>query len=139
MSRPTSPESSLAEIAVSAKSVSPKRRNEQFGDAMRNFLDAFYAADKKHRVQMLQKEPAKLRAPLKDEGVADAYLAALANYLASQFRISPPLWAQGTDRRPDEPWFALNHPDARMWLITQSPAAFRERDLFISEDALTRR
>lgn len=105
---------------------------------MRNFLDAFYAADKKHRVQMLQKEPGKLRTCLNDEGVADAYLAAPANYLASQFQISSPLWAQGTDRRPDKPWFVLNHPDARMWLITPSPAAFRERDRFISEDALTR-
>gem|GEM_PF-6617897 len=32
----------------------------------------------------------------------------------------------------------MKAPEARIWLLTQSPAAFRERDLFISEDAFTR-
>ena len=140
MPRPISSEQPLAAIARATKTGgnSIAKKEEAFGLAMRNFLDVFYATTKTRRARLLAEEPEMLRPVLKDGGVADAYLAALANYLASQFKIKPPLWAHTAHRLPDKPWFALSHPDARVWLITQSPAAFRERNLFISADALTR-
>jgi len=41
-------------------------------------------------------------------------------------------------RRLDRPWFALPDPWARGWLLRDSPAAFRERNLFTTECAIQR-
>lgn len=133
---------SLVHIAKLAKAGARKSRaggEEAFSFALRNFLDGFYAARKLERRALLSEEPGSLRAALADGGVADAYLAALANYLSDSCRIARPAWsAVASERYPDSPWFALSSPNARIWLLTQSPAAFRERNLFISRDALTR-
>lgn len=130
----------LCSIALQAQAGSSQREHlENFGFALRNFLDQFYAAPLSTKHLLLQGGvPSRLRAILKDDGVADAYLAALATHLANMIHISPPAWAASESRRPAKPWFALNSPEARIWLLTQSPAAFRERNLFISEDALSR-
>ncbi len=129
----------IAREALVGSRKSSKMGNEAFGFALRNFLDDFYAVTKKGKRAAMSEEPSELRSGLKDGGVADAYLAALANHLAATYNISRPAWAHtGGKRYPDKPWFALNSPEARVWLLTQSPAAFRERDLFISEDALSR-
>lgn len=133
---------SLAKVAgeVLSGGDTPRVREETFSFSFRNFLDDFYAADDETRQAMLGEEPALLRDSLQDGGVADSYLAALANHLAGQYRLIPPAWAAVTclHRIPDKPWFAMKHPDSRVWLLTESPASFRERNLFISRDALTR-
>lgn len=132
----------LADIAKAAqKGKTKKARMETFGFALRNFLDEFYRANRRTKQKMLGgKEPARLRNTLRDHGVGDAYLAALANHLTTLSGGHPPTWATpGTEERiPAKPWFSLKSPEARIWLLTQSPAAFRERNLFISEDALSR-
>lgn len=117
-----------------------KERAEIFGFALRNFLDSFSRAKQFEKRAILRgDEPKRLKSALGDGGVADAYLAALANHLARDTETNPPSWADtGAGRLPDKPWFAMNSPEARIWLLTQSPAAFRERNLFISEDALAR-
>jgi hypothetical protein len=137
------PTDSLARVAEVTRDggSSAEDRNVTFGFAFRNFLDAFYATAPENRQGMIQEEPAFLRASLADGGVADAYLAALANHLAGQYGLRPPAWAAVTEtkRIPDKPWFALNSPKSRIWLLTVSPAAFRERDLFIGgAEALSR-
>jgi hypothetical protein len=130
----------LAAIAArTLRGKTKKERLETFGFALRNFLDRFYAAPQPEKQEILHgKEPKKLRGALKDGGVADAYLAAVANHLCARYKIAPPAWSHTGHRLPAKPWFALKSPEARIWLLTQSPAAFRERNLFISRDALTR-
>lgn len=130
----------IADIAhQTLKGKTRKVRMETFGFALRNFLDGFYRVNHSQKRKILRSAPPpKLREALADGGVADAYLAALANHLANQYRLPHPEWAQNPERYPDKPWFALQSPEARIWLLTQSPTAFRERNLFISEDALSR-
>lgn len=132
--------SSLHSLARSVLDTpgSPGHRKEIFGFALRNFLDSFYTAPRQEKKSLLTSPPAPLRESLRDSGVADAYLAALADHLARESRFAAPAWAARRDRLPDKPWFALSSPEARMWLLTQSPAAFRERNLFISAEALSR-
>lgn len=124
----------LAETVV----ASAKAPKEAFGYALRNFLDAYYKSTTPQKRKALAGEPCMLRSRLRDGGVADAYLAALANHLARTDGFPSPRWAVSKKRMPDRPWFALNTPQAKMWLLTQSPAAFRERNLFISADGLSR-
>lgn len=81
----------------------------------------------------LRKEP-----PRTGDAVQDAYLAAVAAHLAHRWRLRVPAWADQDCRRLEHPWFALPDAWARAMLLRDSPAAFRERNLFTTEDALHR-
>jgi hypothetical protein len=70
--------------------------------------------------------------------VQDAYLAAVAAHLANTLRLLSPRWVDKKSRRLRRPWFALPDAWARAWLLRDSPAAFRERNLFTDESALRR-
>jgi hypothetical protein len=111
-------------------------RGESFDLALRNFLDAFYARPEAAR---LAAEPASLRATVPTLGpVEDAYLAATAEWLATQFHFPVPSWTSGEQRKLHRPWFASPLASLRAVLLLESPAPFRARNLFISENALTR-
>jgi hypothetical protein len=88
--------------------------------------------------QMLAEEPARLAARYAGGEVQDAYLAAVAVALARELQHSPPRWATDPSRALRKPWFA--HPGAalRATLLAESPAPFRERNLFVSANALSR-
>ena len=61
-----------------------------------------------------------------DGEVADAYLAAYAEWIADQAGIDRPLWTR--DKRSlSEPWFSDN---ARASLLIDTPASFRQRGIF---------
>ena len=120
---------SLAEVA----SWSSARRD--FWNHLADFLDQFYL---ERRLDMLQDEPARLASKIDDGEIADAYLAATAVSLARSLSMVPPSWARRPDRKLRRPWFASPGPAIRATLLLESPAPFRERNLFVSENALTR-
>jgi hypothetical protein len=111
------------------------RTKEHFFLGYRDFLDEFYA---KPRRACLIDEPKLLRDVLKDQGYADAFLAAMAEHLAWQYRLPVPPWCRQPGRSLEEPVFAFKTPEGRMFLLVESPTAFRSRNIFISADALTR-
>jgi hypothetical protein len=108
---------------------------EQFSFAFRDFLDGFYEAPQAIK---LSAEPRALTSLLKDGGYADAYLAATAEHLANQYRLPVPAWCRNPGRSLEEPSFAFKTPEGRMFLLVESPTAFRVRNIFISADALIR-
>jgi hypothetical protein len=120
---------SLAEVA--RRATSPR----ELAYALPEFLDEFAAHPDGAR---LAEEPQRLHDRLEGGDVADAYLAAVAVALARSVGVVPPAWAWQEDRKLREPWFA--HPGAalRATLLLESPAAFRERNLFVSANALSR-
>jgi hypothetical protein len=87
---------------------------------------------------MLQEEPSRLAGRIDAGDVADAYLAATAVSLARSLSMVPPPWARHPDRALRRPWFASPGAAVRATLLLESPAPFRERNLFVSENALTR-
>jgi len=106
-----------------------------FHYALLDFLDQF-AIQK--RMDMLVEEPSRLTATFREGEVADAYLAAVAVALARTISSAPPAWAWQEDRKLRRPWFAHTGAALRATLIAESPAPFRERNLFVSANALTR-
>jgi hypothetical protein len=86
----------------------------------------------------LAEEPRRLTGILNDEGYADAYLAAMAEHLAAQYRFPVPAWCRNPERSLPEPHFAFKTPEGRMFLLVESPTAFRVRNIFISAEGLTR-
>jgi hypothetical protein len=120
---------SLAEVA--AWSLDRKA----FSGHLADFLDQFYLEP---RAEMLQEEAPILAEKFQDGEIADAYLAATAVALAREIGECPPSWAWKKNRRLKRPWFASPGKAIRATLLAESPAPFRERNLFVSENALSR-
>src|SRR3954471_16158931 len=90
--------SSLAEVALHSDGPT------NFSLALRDFVDGFYedpAAEK------LTDEPADLSCVLADDGYANAYLAATAEYLANRYHLTIPRWSQQPSRVLANPVFAM--------------------------------
>ena len=120
----------LAEVAQLAAN------GESFDLCLRNFLDGFLA---RPGTDALTAEPEKLADKLPQFGaVEDAYLAATAEWLAWKFSLPPPRWAFEPARSLPRPWFASQLAALRGLLLLESPAPFRSRNLFVSENALSR-
>lgn len=120
---------SLAEVAVWSDS------RESFYSHLADFLDQFYM---EHRARMLAEEPMLLAGRIEEGNVADAYLAATAVSLARLIQSVPPAWVWNEVRKLRSPWFASRGRAIRATLLAESPAPFRERNLFVSENALSR-
>jgi len=120
----------LAEVAELAE------KGESFDLCLRNFLDGFYA---KPDAAALKAEPAALASKIPQFGaIEDAYLAATAEWLAWRYDFTPPAWAFAPSRSLHRPWFASTLATLRAILLWESPAPFRSRNLFVSENALSR-
>jgi len=100
-----------------------------------DFLDQFSI---ERRPEMLAEEPTRLAGSIEEGNVSDAYLAAVAVALSRSAGVVPPTWAREPGRALRSPWFAHPGGALRATLILESPAAFRERNLFVSENALSR-
>ena len=70
--------------------------------------------------------------------VQDAYLAATAEQLACAQGFAAPEWSAADERKLHRPWFASSLAALRAVLLLESPVPFRSRNLFISENALSR-
>ena len=120
----------LAEVAQLAEV------GDSFDRCLANFLDHFYAAPD---AAALADSP-KLLAPAAGElgRVQDAFLAATAEELARRFNLSAPAWIEAEERKLHCPWFATPLASLRAVLLLESPAGYRARNLFVSENALSR-
>ena len=120
----------LAEVAQLAL------QGGSFDRCLANFLDEFYAAPVP---AALLPTPQVLAPELGETGrVQDAYLAATAEHLACAHQFPVPAWVADENRKLHRPWFASSLAGLRAVLLLESPAAFRSRNIFISENALTR-
>lgn len=107
-----------------------------FDMCLANFLDGFYAQPSESAIESVP----ELLAPQYGEmgRVQDAYLAAVAEDLAQRYSLPLPSWVRGEDRELRRPWFTSQLASRRAILILESPPAFRSRNLFVSENALSR-
>jgi hypothetical protein len=120
----------LAEVARLAAN------GASFDLALRNFLDGFYFHPSG---ESIEDEPEFLANRMPELGpVQDAYLAATAEWLAWKFDLPLPRWACREKRSLRRPWFASSLASLRAVLLLESPAPFRARNLFVSENALSR-
>lgn len=116
---------SLCEVSVIAAQY-----DGSFDGLVREFMDEFYMHEGEMR-DSIRDEPIGL------DPVKDAYLAALAEHLATQYGLEYPAWANGANRFLHEPFFAGGMESLKAILLVESPSAFRRRMIFIDKDALT--
>lgn len=120
----------LAEVAELAA------QGDSFDRCLANFLDEFYSTP---NAAALAESPTLLASQFGDTGrVQDAYLAATAEELAGRFNFPLAKWTVGENRQLHRPWFATPLAALRAVLLLESPPAFRSRNLFVSENALSR-
>ena len=121
---------SLAEVAQRVAG------GESFDLCLANFLDEFYAAP---QAAALSAAPVLLWPAAGELGrVQDAYLAAAAEELARGYGLVPPDWIEDETRKLHRPWFASPLGALRAVLLLESPPGFRARNLFVSQNALSR-
>lgn len=77
--------------------------------------------------QRLTDPPPRLADRFDDGDIADAYLAAYAEWIADQAGIQRPEWCGDPQRVARAPWFAT---PVKGHLIAITPASFRQRNLF---------
>lgn len=110
------------------------RAGEDFHLAVREFLDEFaLRGDERSRVDAIAEKPAPT-----GELRQDAYLGALAEYLAIAHGLQRPSWSVEADRFLSSFWFVSEVPGFRAIAIAQAPAAFRRRNVFVPERSLHR-
>lgn len=118
----------LGEVAMASTSV------QDFHSHLRDFLHAFKAAPAPDKIA----EEPRLLSNIFDGGErVDAYLAAVAVELSFVLGRARPAWTQGPGRVLGQPWFAAKSDELRIVLLHESPAGFRERNLFVSANALS--
>ncbi len=127
MARPSNPNISRVADAV--------LEGASFSMELADWLDDFYY---RSDANSLAEPPALLVDKHKDGNVLDAYLAATASHLSKRHGWPIPEWVWEKERIANPPWFADKHDFLRATLLLESPSSFRERNLFVSANALSR-
>ena len=119
---------SLCEAAVWSATIG------DFSMNMQDFLHEFQA---RPAYQMLEESPPLLASKFERGDLADAYLAAVADSLSKQLRLPRPGWSTAPERYLHSPWIASPGSSMRACLLLESPGPFRERNLFVTANALS--
>lgn len=111
---------------------------QEFGLLLRDWIHQVTRGDVSNRPALkrsIDQTPPLLRTKFGEGEVADAYLAAYAEWIADKAKIDRPHWVQRSSRVLEEPWFA---DDARASLLIETPASFRQRGVFTIPESVVR-
>ena len=114
----------LADVADSSEAL------EEFGAHLRDWQHEIQRGSVHSRPELarrINESPRRLKGRFQGGDTADATLAAYAEWIADQARISRPGWVSDPERVSEEPWFG---GPIRAWLLANTPASFRHRNLF---------
>lgn len=113
---------------------------EEFGRNLRDWQHEIQRGGVHSRKEFASRmaDAPPLLAPRFEQGdVADAMLAAYAEWLADQASVPRPEWCRDRNRVSQTPWFGT---PLRGWVLAHAPASFRQRNLFtIPESVFTPR
>ena len=122
----------LQEVAAESRTYA------DFGHHLKDFLHEFALA-KQRRLPLallLSGAPVRLAGCFEQGKICDAFLAATADYLARTNHIETPSWALETDLILDHPWFSEDFPAVRLFLLRDTPSAFKDKNVFVFDSAL---
>ncbi len=125
----------LQEVAwqIRAALEDPERGEGEAWLPIREFLDDFQAADPHTRQAMITDRPDPVGDPR-----FDAYLAALAEYLAIRHGLQVPAWVEEPQRFLDQWWFPTRFRSLHAMALVESPASFRRRGIFVDHTEFER-
>lgn len=102
---------------------------ESFGYNLRDWQHEVSRRFSSHRqlADSIQEPPVLLAKQFSDGEVADAYLAAYAEWLSLEAGIPSPLWCEGKTRRLKRPWYSGAN---QSHLEKTTPTSFSKRGLY---------
>jgi hypothetical protein len=116
---------SLAEVADRADSLG------RFGRELADWLHTVRSLGSRPALAgTIAAAPVLLAQRFPEGALADATLAAYADFLAERIRIAPPAWCFEAERISPEPWFAVDGPRSRLFALRDTPPTFKRRNLF---------
>jgi hypothetical protein len=110
---------------------------EQFGRNIRDWLHEVRQLTTRAGLEAaVSHRPPRLSGIFPGGQIADAFLAAQAEYLCRHSGIRPPKWVRSPQYVLDEPWFGYSDaPDGlRAILIRDAPPEFKNRNLFTTSE-----
>ncbi len=119
---------SLFEVAALSATI------DDFSMNIQDFLHEFQAHPEYDK---LETSPILLAFKFENGDLADAYLGAVADSLSKQLRLPRPGWSTEPERYLHSPWFASPGSSMRACLLLESPGPLRERNLFVTSNALS--
>lgn len=124
---------SLREVAAQSDTYS------EFGHHLKDFLHEFEWARQRQLPlrPMLAEEPPRLAARFREGNICDAFLAATADHLSRVNGLPTPAWALNEDLILREPWFSEEFLTLRLRLLRDTPSAFKDKNLYVFESALS--
>jgi hypothetical protein len=124
---------SVAEVAESSNTYS------DFGYHLKDFLHTVHFTKRSGRdlAPLFADEPCRLEGHFCEGTICDAFLAAMTDYFCRENRVPTPLWAQHESRILAIPWFSATQLGFRALQLRDTPSAFKEKNIFICENALT--
>ncbi len=121
----TSRPETLREVARRTDSL------ETFGRELQDWLHTLRSVHSRPALAAAITDEPSLLAPYFPGGrTADAWLAAYAEHLATTFTLPVPSWTRRAARVAPEPVFASDTPALRRLALRDSPAAFKNRNLY---------
>ncbi len=113
----------LKELAARSDSL------ESFGYNLRDWQHEVSRLATSHQAlqRRIQEAPPILASRFEDGNIADAYLAAYAEWLANKANLPTPLWARRKSRSLANPWYSSSNHDS---LENATPESFKRRGLF---------
>jgi hypothetical protein len=104
---------------------------ESFGRLFRDWLHTLRSLSSRPSVwRAIEEEPPRLVRRFPEGTVADAWLAAYAEYISTRLGGPAPDWVGG--RVAPQPWFGTSEdPVARAQALRDSPQAFKSRNLYV--------
>jgi hypothetical protein len=121
----------LSEVVAEAETY------EDFGMNMRDFLHVYAERLKQGQpiTPMLIEEPPLLEPRFAEGNICDAFVAATADFLSRKNKFHTPVWALNEARVLEKPWFAWPALEVRALLLRDTPSAFKDKNIFILENA----
>ncbi len=99
------------------------------------FLDAFYVAEKVEKIEMINESADRLSL----DDCTLALIASAVHKLARESGLQIPVWVFDSKYYLKDPYFVGNPPDLlRLVYLAESPAEFKMRNVFSSENCLSR-
>ncbi len=92
----------------------------------------FGTSDVETRLRMISAEPSAI-----GDARWDAFVAALAEWLAVRAGMSAPDWTHHANRYLHEGWWVTPMVSMRAWEYAGSPASFQTRGVYLHRDSLT--
>jgi hypothetical protein len=112
-------------VARRAKSI------EQFGINLRDWIHELQQLTTRAQIRAaVLTRPPRLAGRIGQGDVADAFIAAQAEWLCRRAGLRPPTWTRDPSYILQEPWYASPLKELRTHLLLDTPNEFRNRNLF---------